>query len=161
MSYRPIYYDTETTGLSPAKDKIIEIAAYDPIRNKSFSELINPEILISEESILICNITNEMVKNAPALQDILQELELLISDLPILGQNISFDLSFFKKYKVLQSNQSLDTYEMASVLLPNASRYNLSALTHELKIPQSGFYTLRINNDSVWRQQYTITIKVI
>jgi len=133
--------DLETTGLNPSRDKIIEIGVriFDGERVvKEWSSLINPFIHIPGFISELTGITNEMVKNAPAIQDTLEELVGLISDLPILGQNIRFDLSFFKKYKVLQSNIFLDTYEMASVLLPKASRYNLGALTHELKIPQSG-----------------------
>ena len=163
--------DIETTGLDPAKDKIIEIGVriFEGKKViKDWSTLINPFIHIPAFITELTGISNEMVKNAPALQDILQELELLISDLPILGQNISFDLSFFKKYKVLQSNQSLDTYEMASVLLPNASRYNLSALTHELKIPQSASH--RALDDAIsthlvfiklWRLAYELPIDLL
>jgi len=132
--------DIETTGLDPAKDKIIEIGVriFEGKRVvKEWSSLINPFIHIPAFITELTGISNEMVRNAPAAQDILQEFELIIADLPILGQNIPFDLSFFKKYKILQSNPSLDTYELASVLMPQASRYNLGALTHELKIPQS------------------------
>lgn len=69
MTLNPIFYDTETTGLYSEKDRIIEIAAFDPIRKKSFSQLINPRMLISEESIAINNITNEMVKDAPSFEN--------------------------------------------------------------------------------------------
>ncbi|MFC2064769.1 helicase C-terminal domain-containing protein [Chloroflexota bacterium] len=133
--------DIETTGLNPSKDKIIEIGVriFDGERViKEWSSLINPFIHIPRFISELTGITNEMVKNAPAILDVLEDLVELISDLPILGQNIRFDLSFFKKYKVLQDNPYLDTYELASVLLPKASRYNLRALTQELDIPQSG-----------------------
>ena len=43
---RAIYYDTETTGVKSEKDRIIELAAFDPIRDISFSQLINPGIEI-------------------------------------------------------------------------------------------------------------------
>ena len=50
MTYRPVFYDTETTGLFK-EDKIIELAAFDPSTNTSFSHLINPNMPIPEESI--------------------------------------------------------------------------------------------------------------
>ncbi len=56
-------------------------------------------------------------------------------DAPILGHNVRFDLSFLRKYGVLTRNTSLDTYEMAAVLMPNAGRYNLGALAQALGVP--------------------------
>ena len=46
---RPIYYDTETTGIRNDKDRIIELAAYDPIENRTFCHLINPGMPIPKE----------------------------------------------------------------------------------------------------------------
>jgi ATP-dependent DNA helicase DinG len=163
--------DIETTGLDPSKDKIIEIGVriFEGKRViKEWSSLINPFIHIPAFITELTGISNEMVRNAPAAQDIMQELEVLISDFPILGQNIPFDLSFFKKYKILQSNPSLDTYELAAVLMPNASRYNLGALTHKLNIPQSANH--RALDDArathlvfvkLWEEAYELPIDLL
>lgn len=62
---RPIYYDTETTGTRPGKDRVIEIAAFDPVQNKTFSSLVNPQCSIPPESSAISHITDDMVKDAP------------------------------------------------------------------------------------------------
>lgn len=62
---RPIYYDTETTGTRPEKDRIVEIAAYDPFNNTTFTQLVHPGLIIPEEAIAIHGITNEMVATAP------------------------------------------------------------------------------------------------
>ena len=67
---RPIFYDTETTGLKRGEDRIIEIAAYDLERDTSFVTLVNPEMTIPDESIQICNITNEMVQDAATFNDV-------------------------------------------------------------------------------------------
>jgi DNA polymerase III subunit epsilon len=66
---RPIYYDTETTGTRPEKDRIVEIAAYDPVNDKSYTQLINPGIPIPEEVTQIHGITNEMVASAPTFAE--------------------------------------------------------------------------------------------
>lgn len=61
---RPIYYDTETTGIRHEKDRIIELAAYDPIENRSFCEFIHPGFPIPPEASAIHHITDEMVAQA-------------------------------------------------------------------------------------------------
>ncbi len=66
---RPIYYDTETTGVRPGKDRVIELAAFDPVQNKTFCSLINPQCPIPIESSKICHITDDMVKDAPLFGD--------------------------------------------------------------------------------------------
>lgn len=68
MPSRTIYYDTETTGVRPDKDRIIEIAAYDPDRDISFVQFVNPGCPIPAESTGITGITDEMVSNAPSYE---------------------------------------------------------------------------------------------
>jgi len=132
--------DIETTGLDPQKDAIIEIGVriFDGNRNeKEWSSLINPHCHIPEFITGLTGITNEMVRKAPGIQDVLEELGSFVGDVPILGHNVRFDISFFRKFNLFQFNTSLDTYEMAAVLMPSANRYNLGALARELIVPQS------------------------
>lgn len=65
MSLRPIYYDTETTGVKAGKDRIVEIAAYDPERDRTYCSFVYPEGPIPKEATAISGITDEMVKDAP------------------------------------------------------------------------------------------------
>jgi len=67
---RPIFYDTETTGTKPKTDAIIEIAAFDPERDKTFSTLINPQKPIPEEATRVHHITDDMVKDAPPFSEV-------------------------------------------------------------------------------------------
>jgi DNA polymerase-3 subunit epsilon/ATP-dependent DNA helicase DinG len=132
--------DIETTGLNPKKDAIIEIGVrlFDGTRVEAdWTSLINPHCHIPEFITGLTGISNEMVRKAPGIQDVLDDLAAFVGNVPILGHNIRFDLSFFVKYNLFLFNTSLDTYEMAAVLLPSASRYNLGALTRELNVPQS------------------------
>src|SRR3990167_4364285 len=69
---RAIYYDTETTGTRPGKDRVIEIAAFvpgEPGQEKSFCTFTNPECSIPAESSAISGITDAMVASAPLIRD--------------------------------------------------------------------------------------------
>lgn len=74
MALRAIFYDTETTGVRSEKDRIIEIAAYDPLNDLSFERLVNPGFPIPPEATAIHHITDEMVANAPSFDIIAKEL---------------------------------------------------------------------------------------
>ena len=69
-----------------------------------------------------------MVRNAPPINAVIRELSDFVGDFPVLGHNVKFDLSFLQRHRLFEFNDVLDTYELASVLLPTASRYNLGAL---------------------------------
>ena len=70
MMLRPIYYDTETTGIRPEKDRIVEIAAYDPTKGTKFEQLVRPGIPIPQEVTAIHGITDEMVAHAPSFAEV-------------------------------------------------------------------------------------------
>ena len=130
--------DIETTGLDNNKDSIIEIGAIRfngrRIENE-WSTLINPNRHIPEAITALTGIDDSMVRNSPRLQDVIQDLATFVAESPVLGQNVRFDLGFLQKQRILLLNDVVDTYELASVLLPGASRYNLAALGKQLGIP--------------------------
>jgi len=133
-----IALDIETTGLDSKKDAILEIGAvrFNGKRiEDEWSSLINPGRKIPPFITQLTGINDHMVLEAPPIQKVVPELRNFVGDLPILGHNVGFDLSFLRNYGLFRTNETLDTYEIASVLLPSASRYNLGALGNFLLIP--------------------------
>ncbi len=129
--------DIETTGLDENRDSIIEIAAVKFKGSRiedEWSSLINPNRHIPEFITGLTGIDDAMVRQAPHLRDIAHALEIFVGDTPIVGHNVRFDLGFLQKQIPFSSNDVIDTYELAAVLLPNASRYNLGSLGKELGI---------------------------
>ena len=130
--------DIETTGLDENREAIIEVAAvkFNGRRvEDEFTTLINPGKAIPEFITGLTGIDNAMVRQAPRLRDIAHELTAFVGDSPILGHNIKFDIGFLRKAGLFQFHQTIDTYELASVLMPTASRYNLGSLGQQLNIP--------------------------
>ncbi|MEA3439733.1 MAG: exonuclease domain-containing protein, partial [Chloroflexota bacterium] len=129
--------DLETTGLNSNDDAIIEIGAVRFNKNRTEAEwtsLINPGCRIPPFITQLTGINDQMVLNAPSIYDVLDELVSFIGDLPLLGHNLKFDLAFLQKHPILKWNDRIDTYDLASVLLPGASRYNLVALADALRV---------------------------
>lgn len=130
--------DIETTGLDSDKDAVIEIGAVrfnDKRLENEWSTFVNPGRRIPPFITNMTGITDQMVLRAPPIQDVLSDLQSFVGDSPVLGHNVRFDLSFLRRYGILRNNISLDTYEMAAVLMPGASRYGLGSLIQALGIP--------------------------
>lgn len=92
--------DLETTGLDPKKERIIEIAAIkvkDGVIVDRFETLIQPGRQLEERVKEITGIQNEDLMGAPFIKNVLDELEIFLEDLPLLGHSVLFDYSFFKK----------------------------------------------------------------
>lgn len=98
MALRPIYYDTETTGLKADRDRIVEIAAYDPVRDQSFCKLINPLCPIPSEASAVHHITDDMVADAPTFDVIGHEfIEFCGTDSVLIAHNNdAFDIHFLR-----------------------------------------------------------------
>jgi ATP-dependent DNA helicase DinG len=129
--------DLETTGLDSQKDAIIEIGAvrFNGSRVESeWTTLINPGRPIPALVTQLTGITNDMVRNAPPIRAVLQELADYVGDSPVVGHNVRFDLGFLQKQGILLDSEAIDTYDLAAVLMPTASRYNLGSLGQILGI---------------------------
>lgn len=135
MSKRAIYYDTETTGVKADRDRIVELAAYDPVQNRTFCEFINPGIPIPKECTDIHGISDEMVKDAKGFKEIGQAFfDFCQGDVVLIAHNND---AFDKHFLVHESRRSslimpnfpfLDTLKWARKYRPDLPRHSLQYL---------------------------------
>ena len=132
--------DLETTGLDPDKDTIIEVGAVKfqgPEVLGTFQTLVNPYRDLSPFIKKLTGISQADLDRAPPFAAIAAELEQFIGAHPVVGHNIAFDLGFLKKHGTLLPNESFDTWELASILLPFNRDYSLAGLTREMVVENS------------------------
>ena len=94
-----VVFDTETTGLYPDSEKIIEIGAVrfrDGKEAERFHSFVNPGKHIPAFISDLTHITDEIVADAPEISDVLPAFEEFVGDDPLVGHNIEFDLGFIK-----------------------------------------------------------------
>ena len=136
-----VVFDIETTGFDPYKDKIIEIGAI-KLKGREvidrFSTFVNPEIVIPQVIINLTKITDEMVKDAPKIEEVLPQFLEFCEDTTVVAHNAKFDVGFITQ-KAKQQNLEytpsvIDTLHWAKVLLTDLKRYNLKALSNYFKV---------------------------
>jgi DNA polymerase-3 subunit alpha (Gram-positive type) len=143
--------DIETTGFSPANNKIIEISACkfhienDKIAITGWSnQLIDPGVHIPYNISKLTGITDELVKSAPDIEEAYPIFRKFVKTKTNLGQNISFDMRFLNAraetqgYPVIPDNHQLDTMKLSRSLYPNADKHNLDAIAKREHIRPSG-----------------------
>jgi len=93
-----VILDTETTGLNPPSDKIIQLSAikYAPTGAPVgfYNTYLNPGRPISVEASSVNGITYDMVSNAPKAEDIRDTFLSFLEEDLIVGYNVNFDLRF-------------------------------------------------------------------
>lgn len=139
---RPIYYDTETTGIRNDRDRIVEIAAFDPVDNRSFCTLIHPGIPIPAEASAIHHITNEMVQDAPSFREAAEQFVAFCPPNTVLiaHNNDAFDKLFleqeFKRAGLeFPLFQFIDTLKWARRYRPDLPRHTLQHLREVYGFP--------------------------
>ena len=127
--------DLETTGLSPRCDEIIELAAIrvrDGEVQDSYQQLVRPKERISDFISSITNITNEMVADAPRIEDVLSDYLGFIGSDVVVGHNVCFDVNFIfdncaSIFGKAFTNNYINTVRVAKRLL-DLPHYKLSDL---------------------------------
>ncbi len=132
-----IALDLETTGLQADRDTIIEIGAVkfrgDEILDE-WSALVNPQRALAHKITRLTGIAQADLDDAPSLNSVLPALKRFIGELPIVGHNIQFDRAFLQRGGYAIFAHALDTFELACILMPYASRFSLGKLLDELGI---------------------------
>jgi DNA polymerase III epsilon subunit-like protein len=91
---RTLYLDTETTGLSGDRDRVVEIAIIGDHGEVLLDTLVNPGIPIPREARAIHGITDNMVRSAPPLNVLWPRIEALVRNSRVVIYNAAFDVKF-------------------------------------------------------------------
>ncbi|HHU36472.1 MAG TPA: 3'-5' exonuclease [Treponema sp.] len=135
-------FDTETTGLDPKNNRVVEIGA---IRFDSrgisarFSVLINPERPMPVEASRINGITNEMLADKPIGPDVFPDFLSFIGQSTLVAHNAPFDIKFINEElaRLLLpplANRVVDTRILAKEVFPRLPRYALQELAKHFGI---------------------------
>lgn len=132
-----VVFDVETTGLSAVYNDLIQIAASKMHKGNviaEFDEFINPGHPLSQFTTDLTGITDEHVKNAKPLVQVLQEFQAFCEGSVLVAHNASFDVGFmdtnYERHGLPQISQPvIDTLEFARNLYPEYKRHGLGPLT--------------------------------
>ena len=142
-----VVFDLETTGISPVSDRIIELAAVKVIGGQITDEMstfVDPHMHISAGASAVNGITDDMVKGAPDISEVLPEFLRFIGDLPLAGHNIhSFDMKFIYRecencFGMVPGNDYIDTLKIARAVLPQLPHHKLTDLAQYYQIDTRG-----------------------
>ena len=148
-----VVFDIETTGLSPHSDNLTEIGAV-KVQNceivDSFSTFVNPKMDISYQIQELTRITNEMVKDAPSLEEALPEFLEFAKDSVLVAHNADFDTGFiYQKCQQLgleYNFEKVDTLTLARIINTNLKRFSLDKVCKDMGVVLSGHH--RAVNDA-------------
>ncbi len=133
--------DLETTGLHVDQDAILEVAAIkfqgkDVI--ETFETFVSPGRSIPYRVQRLTGIKPELLVGAPLFDEIKKKLQNFLGDLPIVGHSIPFDAGFLRRWGLARNNPLIDTFELATVMLPSLASYNLGQVAESLgiKVPE-------------------------
>lgn len=171
MGSNLIAIDLETTGLDPTQDRIIEIGAVKFDEHEIIGQwqtFVNPGRAIPTHITQLTGISNVQVAKAPSISAALPQLKKFVEDAPLVGHNVRFDLAFLHSSGFDTSNFIVDTYAVASAMLPSAPRYALSSIASYLHVPVIEAH--RALNDAsmvaavyqeLWRRSAQIPLNVL
>lgn len=137
-----VVFDVETTGLSATYDKIIELAAVKVHKGEiidRFESFANPHQKLSQTTIELTSITDDMVKDAPEIEEVMQKFYDWMGDSILVAHNASFDIGFInaqlKRMNIgAVQNPVIDTLELARFLYPELKNHRLNTLCKHLNI---------------------------
>ncbi|MGI8649343.1 MAG: DEDD exonuclease domain-containing protein [Rubrobacter sp.] len=135
-----VIFDLETTGASAKEGAITEFGAVKLFKGEvveKFTTLVNPERKIDPFVVRLTGITNQMVEDAPKIDEVLPLFEEFIEGCVLVAHNSGFDCGFVEAARGKKlPNPVLDTLRLARVLVPGLQRYRLSALATHLGVHQ-------------------------
>lgn len=136
-----VVFDIETTGLNSHQDRITEIGA---VKVKAgeivdrFSAFVNPGIPIPSFIVKLTGITDEMVSEAPPIEQVLTDFMKFIQGTVLVAHNANFDVGFIRQSARVMGenikNPYIDTLELCRKMFPELGKHKLNLVAKHLGI---------------------------
>lgn len=130
--------DLEMTSAKPETQEVIEIAAIKFSGDRvleSWSTLVRPQTPLPYGTQVLTGIDPASLARAPALADVAGRLKTFVGNHPLVAQSVGLDVNCLRKQGVALDNPLYDTFELASILLPQLTSYSLASLASHFEIP--------------------------
>jgi DNA polymerase-3 subunit epsilon/ATP-dependent DNA helicase DinG len=145
LDWALVAVDLETTGYEAESEEIIEIGAVrvtvspdgTVTLGERFLTFADPGRPLTPPIVRLTGIRDEDLRDAPATREAVGSfVAFAFRDGPpcFVGHNIGFDVSFLERAGMPAGAQTLDTAELASIVLPSASSYALQRLAADAAI---------------------------
>ena len=140
--------DIETTGLNPNWDEIIEVSAVryqNGCELGAYESLVKPSRPVSAFVTLYNGITNDMVRDAGTVAEVMPKLRAFIGDSILVGHNVHFDINFL--YDAMErveaphlSNDFIDTMGLLRRIKGASAPGSLADAAHAYSISVPGHH---------------------
>ena len=137
-----VAFDLETTGLSSANDRIIEIGAVVMKNGEEldrFQTFVDPQRSLEKKIVELTGITHEMLKGAPKIEEVLPEFLKFVNGRVLVAHNSDFDTGFIRAACARQglpyTYTAADTLILSQNMLPQLNKFKLDIVSNALSLP--------------------------
>ncbi len=135
-----VAFDLETTGLY-RHDTIIEIGA---VRMKQgqeierFQTFVDPKCRLHPKTVELTGITDDMLKGAPTIDEILPKFKEFVGDSVLVAHNADFDANFVRRacedLGIEWEMTYVDTLTISQCLMPEMGRFSLDVVAKKFDL---------------------------
>lgn len=138
-----VVFDSETTGLDPKLDEVVQLGAVRVVNGKiiegeEFDTLVNPGRPIPKSSTEVHKISDAMVADAPAFDQVCRQFHQYCENAVIVAHNAPFDMAFLRRQTkdagISYDHPILDTVHLSAVVFGGAAEHTLDAICSRLNI---------------------------
>ena len=137
-----VAFDLETTGLSSANDRIIEIGAVIMKNGEEldrFQTFVDPQRTLEKKIVELTGITDEMLKGAPKIEEVLPKFLAFVGNRVLVAHNSDFDTGFIRAECARQglpyTYTAADTLILSQNMLPQLNKFKLDIVSNALSLP--------------------------
>lgn len=154
-----VAFDTETTGFSPASNRIVELAAV-KFRNGKIVDkrqwLVNPGVDIPYFATNVHGIDNAMVAGKPPFAEVYREFLDFADDAVLIAHNSRFDRDFMRAEMKRAGIESsglplLDSLKLFKEMTPDASSYSIGKLVEYFEIEPGNFHRALVDSAYIFK----------